>query len=644
MLNAFFNLPIRNKILTINGLTIMFLLLVGTISVLGMNQLQERAKYTHANFVLSEQSVSKMLAALQVSRIKAYKLVYTADPKMKEKTIKELGEYMDTYKEEKANYEKAESSDQEKELYQDYISAVNEYLAGVNQAIEFSQNGQAEEAVQLITKKNAKQMDKVRKTIKTLSEYQTLMMEKRLQESDNVFQTIMVTTISLSILAIISSAFLSLWFSSKISRTLNEISSVCKSMSEGNLAVDTNILEWKDELGQLSQGQALMVQNLRELISNIKHNADNMTSSSQELSFTSGKMKNVAEKMSSVSNETSVITDDLDTNIKTVASAIEQSTTNIRQVFSASEHVEQNVQSVDKAVGQVSVNLQTIAAATEEMSTSVTTVASAMEEMSSSLNEVSQNASKAATVAGKAERTAESTRQSIRLLGESAQQIGNVVELINGIASQTNLLALNATIEAASAGEAGKGFAVVANEVKQLAKQSAEATDEIRNRIEDMQANTQGVVEAISQITEIISEMSQINTVIASAVEEQTSTANEISHSIVSAAQASNEVSEHVQQAANLASEVSQQAKEATDGVVQITRNLQELNAGATEIASNAADATNRAEKMANSVEQVGHSSTETETGAKQVEQTAVQLSGLANQLTEMVNQFKLAS
>jgi methyl-accepting chemotaxis protein len=288
----------------------------------------------------------------------------------------------------------------------------------------------------------------------------------------------------------------------------------------------------------------------------------------------------------------------LDSNVHTVAAAVEESTANIREVFQTCELVEGNVQAAGNEVGKMSENLQTVAAASEQMSSSINTVASAIEEMAASLSEVSKSAGQASLVATKASKTSEETKSTVNTLGSSAKKIGNVVEIIKAIAAQTNLLALNATIEAASAGQAGKGFAVVANEVKELAKQSAQATEEIRNQVEEMQKNTEESVKAISQITDIIGEMNQINHTIANAVEEQTSTTNEIARNISSVAEASREVSKNVQETASLASTIVTCVNDSATGVQQITRNMEEVNNGATEIAKSASASATQATQI----------------------------------------------
>ena len=176
-----------------------------------------------------------------------------------------------------------------------------------------------------------------------------------------------------------------------------------------------------------------------------------------------------------------------------------------------------------------------VSAASEQVSKSTLTVATGIEEMSVSIKEIAKNATDAARVANSAVRVAENTNSTIGKLGESSIEIGNVIKVITSIAQQTNLLALNATIEAARAGEAGKGFAVVANEVKELAKETAKATEDISKRIEAIQSDTKGAVLAIDEISTVINQINDISSTIASAVEEQTATTNEISRNITEA-------------------------------------------------------------------------------------------------------------
>ena len=186
------------------------------------------------------------------------------------------------------------------------------------------------------------------------------------------------------------------------------------------------------------------------------------------------------------------------------------------------------------------------AAAAAQAGNNVQTVATGTEEMSVTIREIAKNAAEAARVAGAAAASVRRTNELIARLGESSKQVGDVVKVITAIADQTNLLALNATIEAARAGEAGRGFAVVANEVKELAKETARSTEDISRRIDSMQADTQAAVDAIGQITTVIGRIDEIQTMIASAVEEQAATTNEIGRTLHELAQASTDIAQTV--------------------------------------------------------------------------------------------------
>ncbi len=199
--------------------------------------------------------------------------------------------------------------------------------------------------------------------------------------------------------------------------------------------------------------------------------------------------------------------------------------------------------------------------ASVQVSTSIQTVASAAEEMTASIREIAKNATEAATVATSAVTVASDASGTVANLGESSAEIGQVIKVITSIAQQTNLLALNATIEAARAGDAGKGFAVVANEVKELAKETARATEEIGQKIEAIQSDTQGAVTAISEISEVIGRINDIQTAIASAVEQQTATTNEIARSVTEAAAGADGIAQDVTQVASAADDTRQGAQ-----------------------------------------------------------------------------------
>ncbi|MBK7369433.1 MAG: HAMP domain-containing protein [Candidatus Eisenbacteria bacterium] len=244
---------------------------------------------------------------------------------------------------------------------------------------------------------------------------------------------------------------------------------------------------------------------------------------------------------------------------------------NAQTLASSAEELTAVSQQMSANAEETAAQTNVVAAASEEVSKNVETVATSAEEMSASVTEIAKNTSEAARVAAQAVRVAEETNRTVAKLGESSIEIGQVIKVITSIAEQTNLLALNATIEAARAGEAGKGFAVVANEVKELAKQTAAATEDISRKIDAIQNDTRGAVSAIEEISGIISQINDIQNTIASAVEEQSATTNEIARNASEAATGSTEISRNV-------ANVSEAAHSTTEGASNTLTAAQELS------------------------------------------------------------------
>jgi methyl-accepting chemotaxis protein len=231
--------------------------------------------------------------------------------------------------------------------------------------------------------------------------------------------------------------------------------------------------------------------------------------------------------------------DKLRVSMQTIAGDADKLATASNQLAGVSAQIADAVDNTDR---------QSSSAATEadEISRNVQTVAAGSEEMGLSIREISRNTSEAAQIASIAVTEAARATDTIRQLGESSAEIGNVIKLITSIAEQTNLLALNATIEAARAGDAGKGFAVVASEVKDLAQETARATEDIHSRVNAIQQDTGGAVEVINRISEVIAQINDFQTTIASAVEEQTATTGEMSRSIAEVAAGSSRIAANI--------------------------------------------------------------------------------------------------
>jgi methyl-accepting chemotaxis protein len=303
-----------------------------------------------------------------------------------------------------------------------------------------------------------------------------------------VDQTILVLAIAFVVGALVSGV-LATAVTRRVTRAVRSVQASLDAMADGDLTVVSPV-ESGDETGRMAASLTRAQTSLRATLAGVVETAAGVAASAEQLTASNGRVAGAAQETSAQAG--------------------------------------------------------VVAAAAEQVSRNVQAVAAGAEQMGASIREIAQNATEAAKVAHKATGVAEATNQQVARLGESSQQIGNVVKTITSIAEQTNLLALNATIEAARAGEAGKGFAVVAGEVKELASETARAPEDIARRVEAIQHETAGAVSAIAEISAIVTSINDFQLTIASAVEEQTATTNEMSRGVAEAATGSGEIAVNI--------------------------------------------------------------------------------------------------
>jgi len=424
-----------------------------------------------------------------------------------------------------AELSKLLQSDKGKELYAKVDAGTKELRDLEGRVIELRRRGKARESSDALFAEHAVQVRIAAE--EAIDDLQAIIVELQ-QAAHTEHERVESSTVRMLIVLAIGALIVGLGVAVVIVRSITGaiegMVMMIQEIAANNLGIGDLHVESHDEVGKAASALNGMKNNLREMIRSIAGTAEQVARASEELSSTS-------QEITANSDETS---------------------TQAQVVSSSSEQVNKNLQ----------------------------TVATGSEEMSASIREIAKNAHESAKVATSAVRVADQTNQIVAKLGDSSTEIGQVIKVITSIAQQTNLLALNATIEAARAGEAGKGFAVVANEVKELAKQTAKATEDISRKIEAIQGDTKSAVAAIGQIGEVIKQVNDISNTIAIAVEEQNATTNEMARNVSEAAHGSSEITRNiagVAQAAQSTAHGAADSSKAAGSLAEMSTRLHEL-------------------------------------------------------------------
>ncbi len=471
------------------------------------------------------------------------------------------------------------------------------------------------------------------------------------------------------LIGIAAAGILAVFVAYRITKPVSEIKNLMEEAGAGNLTVQGKIY-YNDEIGDLTSSFNSFIKKIGELISNIYENvvtvnksssgllliADSLAANSEEMNAKTGIVSSAVEEISASVEETSAGMNASSSNMGVIASAIEEMSGTIRNLANSTGETSTGVKHVSERVGLISKSINKVSDSTNDVSSKVDNIAIAVKEINISLNEINTNCERSIIITQDADEKARNTNLTIENLNSLAKQIGKIVDVINDIAEQTNMLALNAAIEAAGAGDAGKGFAVVANEVKELAKQTGEATEEIRKQIDDMQEGMSNAVDVVGNITEVINEVNIITNTIASAVTEQYATTGEISGIIVSTAENMNKINNEISEIAENAKDSARNAAEASKGVNEIAYATSELSTAANEVSGNTEQASVRIKEVAITSEEVAKATNEitenvieintaageTATGAEETSKAAHDLAEVAQSLEDSVKQFKI--
>jgi len=549
MLRLLENLKIARKLaIAFCALLILTLALAG-IALSGVRSVNAAGNDIVTNWLPSIRTAQDMALRLSEHRRFAQAHILSTDQTEMDKYEKSLAAQRDAFQKALKDYTALIVLPEERRLHQEISTASETYLAGADEIVALSRQNRNQEARALMLGDNRIAFYKVEEDSTKLVQVNSDQIARLSAQSNALYDSVMWQVTAIAVLAVALTGTFLLLLQRIIARPVVAISQAMGALADGNTSVVIPGIGRQDEVG----GMAATVQVFKD---NMIRNA--------ALEAEQAQARAAGERRSK--------------QIDHLTGEFQDSVTELLQaITAASAQMENTAQGMSATAEQTNHQAMTVASATEQASANVQTVATAAEELSSSIAEIGRQVEQSSHIAASTAEEARATDATVKSLAETSNRIGQVVGLINDIASQTNLLALNATIEAARAGEAGKGFAVVAGEVKHLANQTAKATEEIGTQISAVQAATNQAVTAIGRIVARIEEMTHIAAGIASAVEEQSAATNEIARNVQQAAAGTQEVATAITGVTQAASETGEAAGQVLDAAKSLNTQADSL-------------------------------------------------------------------
>lgn len=562
------NMKLGTKL--IGGFIIVALICVaiGIFGVIKIKQLDDADTALYEQNTKPISSLTNLTASFQRIRIATRDILEADDASAREEYVRAISSLEEDIARESADLEKSAVTPEMKQSLDEFKRAHRTYDGVVSSIVSLAKDKKDEEA-RTIIRKHANTVVAEQAAIDKMVSLK-ISEAKRVAENNDATGA---TTTNAMYVGVIVAAFIALGLgillTRSITRPMTAMTEVARRIAVGDVT-QTIDLHSGDELGILADSFRAMsetIQNLRTELGSLIEAAKSgdLTRHGDATRFKGA----YAELLNGVNEMLQVFRD-----------ALQRIAKMATPLAASSEELNRVSQQMGSSADETSTQANVVSAASEQVSRNIQTVATGADEMSASIKEIAKNTAEATKVAMSAVKTADATNETIAKLGQSSAEIGQVIKVITSIAQQTNLLALNATIEAARAGEAGKGFAVVANEVKELAKETAKATEDISQKIEAIQTDTKGAVAAIAQIGNVIGQINDIQNTIASAVEEQSATTNEISRNLAEAAKGGVEITRNitgVAEAARTTTSAATDTQKSAQGLEGMAAELQTL-------------------------------------------------------------------